>query len=149
GAREYGAAEVRIDETIGMFSAFARGESIQVWMSHGDRIAALPAGFRSIGTSANTPLCAIADEHRKIYGIQFHPEVAHTPRGGDILRSFLFEVAGLSPSWTPLSFAEEAVRAVREKVGPHERAICGLSGGVDSSVAAVLCHRAIGERLTC
>jgi len=149
GAREYGAAEVRIDEPVGILSAFSRGESIQVWMSHGDRIAALPPGFRAIGTSVNTPLCAIADEGRKIYGIQFHPEVAHTPRGGEILRSFLFEVAGLSPSFTPLSFAEEAVRAVREKVGPRDRAICGLSGGVDSSVAAVLCHRAIGERLTC
>jgi GMP synthase (glutamine-hydrolysing) len=149
GAREYGAAEVRVDEPVGMFSAFTRDETLQVWMSHGDRIAALPAGFRSIGTSANTPLCAIADERRKIYGIQFHPEVAHTPRGGEILRSFLFEVAGLSPSWTPLSFAEEAVRLVQERVGPKERAICGLSGGVDSSVAAVLCHRALGDRLTC
>jgi len=148
-AREYGPAEVRIDEPIGIFSAFSTGETIQVWMSHGDRITALPEGFRAIGTSANTPLCAIADPRRKIYGIQFHPEVAHTPRGGDILRSFLFEVAGLSPSWTPLSFSEQAIEAVRDKVGPSERAICGLSGGVDSSVAAVLCHRAIGERLTC
>jgi GMP synthase (glutamine-hydrolysing) len=149
GAREYGPAEVRIDEPVGMFAAFSRGDTIQVWMSHGDRLAMLPPGFRQVGTSANTPLCAIVDDRRKIYGIQFHPEVVHTPRGGEILRAFLFEVAGLSPSWTPLSFAEEAVRTVQEKVGPRERAICGLSGGVDSSVAAVLCHRAIGDRLTC
>jgi GMP synthase (glutamine-hydrolysing) len=148
-AREYGPAEVRIDEPAGIFAGFSRGETIQVWMSHGDRLATLPPGFRSLGTSANTPLCAIADDRRKIYGIQFHPEVAHTPRGGDILRAFLFDVAGLSPSWTPLSFAEEAVRIVKERVGPRERAICGLSGGVDSSVAAVLCHRALGDRLTC
>jgi GMP synthase (glutamine-hydrolysing) len=148
-AREYGPAEVRIDEPTGVFSGFSKGETLQVWMSHGDRIAAVPSGFRAIGTSDNTPLCAIADDRRKIYGIQFHPEVAHTPRGGEILRAFLFEVAGLSPTWTPLSFSEEAVRLVREKVGPTQRAICGLSGGVDSSVAAVLCHRALEERLTC
>src|SRR5258705_1376375 len=149
GAREYGPAEVQVDEAVGMFAGFAKGDVLQVWMSHGDRITALPPGFRPIGTSANTPLCAVADERRKIYGIQFHPEVAHTPRGGEILRAFLFDVAGLSPTWTPLSFSEEAVRLVREKVGPTERAICGLSGGVDSSVAAVLCHRALEDRLTC
>ncbi len=148
-AREYGPAEVRIDEPLGIFAAFSRGETIQVWMSHGDRITALPEGFRAIGTSSNTPLCAIADVRRKLYGIQFHPEVAHTPRGGEILRSFLFEVAGLSPTWTPLSFSEQAIQTVREKVGSAERAICGLSGGVDSSVASVLCHRAMGDRLTC
>src|SRR6185503_4272475 len=148
-AREYGPAEVRVEDATGIFSGFTKGEALQVWMSHGDRIAALPPGFQSIGTSANTPLCAIAEPRRKIFGIQFHPEVAHTPRGGEILRAFLFEVVDLSPSWTPSSFAEEAVQLVQQKVGPRERAICGLSGGVDSSVAAVLCHRAIGERLTC
>jgi GMP synthase (glutamine-hydrolysing) len=147
--REYGPAEVRVEDASGIFSGFSKGESIHVWMSHGDRIAALPPGFQSIGTSGNTPLCAIAEPRRKIYGIQFHPEVAHTPRGGEIIRAFLFNVAGLSPSFTPLSFSEEAIQAVRTKIGPSDRAICGLSGGVDSSVAAVLCHRAIGERLTC
>jgi len=148
-AREYGPAEVKVEDATGIFSGFTKGETLQVWMSHGDRIAALPPGFQSIGTSGNTPLCAIAEPRRKIYGIQFHPEVAHTPRGGEMLRAFLFNVAGLSPSFTPLSFSEEAIQAVRDKVGPADRAICGLSGGVDSSVAAVLCHRAIGERLTC
>ena len=148
-AREYGPAEVKVEDATGIFSGFTKGETLQVWMSHGDRIAALPPGFQSIGTSGNTPLCAIAEPRRKIYGIQFHPEVAHTPRGGEMLRAFLFNVAGLSPSFTPLSFSEEAIQAVRTKVGPTDRAICGLSGGVDSSVAAVLCHRALGDRLTC
>jgi GMP synthase (glutamine-hydrolysing) len=148
-AREYGPAEVRVEDASGIFAGFSKGENLQVWMSHGDRISALPPGFQAIGTSANTPLCAIAEPRRKIYGIQFHPEVAHTPRGGELLRAFLFNVAGLSPTFTPLSFSEEAVEAVRTKVGPTDRAICGLSGGVDSSVAAVLCHRALAERLTC
>jgi GMP synthase (glutamine-hydrolysing) len=148
-AREYGPADVRIDEPTGIFAGLSQAEVIQVWMSHGDRIEALPRGFRAIGTSANTPLCAIADEKKKLYGIQFHPEVAHTPRGGEILRAFLFDVAGLSPTWTAASFADEAVLRVREKVGDRDQAICGLSGGVDSSVAAVLCHRALGDRLTC
>jgi GMP synthase (glutamine-hydrolysing) len=147
-AREYGPAEVKVEDATGIFAGFTKGETLQVWMSHGDRITALPPGFQSIGTSANTPLCAIAEPRRKMYGIQFHPEVVHTPRGGEILRAFLFNVAGLSPTFTPLSFSEEAVEAVRTKIGA-DSAICGLSGGVDSSVAAVLCHRAIGDRLTC
>jgi GMP synthase (glutamine-hydrolysing) len=148
-AREYGPAELTVDLPIGVFAGLSKGESVEVWMSHGDRLASLPPGFRSIGTSANTPLCAIAHEERKIYGIQFHPEVAHTPRGGEMLRAFLFDVAKLSPSWTATSFSEQAIEAVRNRVGPTDRAICGLSGGVDSSVAAVLCQRALGERLTC
>src|SRR5208282_2875472 len=96
-----------------------------------------------------SPLCAAANEARRIYGIQFHPEVAHTPRGREILDAFLFDVAGLSASWTAASFVADAVARVREKVGPSDHAILGLSGGVDSSVAAVLCQRARGERLTC
>jgi GMP synthase (glutamine-hydrolysing) len=118
-------------------------------MSHGDQLTELPRGFRRIGGSSSAPLAAIADPDRRLYGIQFHPEVAHTPRGAELLRAFLFEVAGLEPSWTPGSFVDEAVAAVAARVGPNERAICGLSGGVDSSVAAVLCHRALGERLVC
>lgn len=148
-AREYGAADVRVDETVGVFAGFQKGENLRVWMSHGDRISALPPGYRAIGTSDNTPLCAVANDTKKVYGLQFHPEVAHTPRGGEMLRAFLFDVAGLSPSWTPASFSEEAIRIVRERVAPNEQAICGLSGGVDSSVAAMLCHRALGDRLTC
>ena len=109
----------------------------------------MPPGFETVGISANTPFCAVANHAKKIWGVQFHPEVVHTPRGSDVLASFLFEVAGLSPTWTPGSFTDDAIRSVREKVSPNDRAICGLSGGVDSSVAAVLCHRALGDRLTC
>ncbi len=118
-------------------------------MSHGDRIVSVPTGFETVGLSANTPFCAVADDARRLYGVQFHPEVVHTPRGADMIGSFLFQVAGLSPTWTPGSFTEDAIAAVRNKVKDGERAICGLSGGVDSSVAAILCHKAIGNRLTC
>jgi GMP synthase (glutamine-hydrolysing) len=146
---EYGRAKVRVDQTVGVFGRLDAGEEIEVWMSHGDRLEAVPPGFRAIGSTRGSPLCALADEARKIYGIQFHPEVVHTPRGRDILDAFLFDVVGLSATWTAASFVEEAVAAVKAKVGPTDRAILGLSGGVDSSVAAVLCQRALGERLTC
>ncbi len=147
--REYGPATVRVDRPVGPFGRFQAGDSIEVWMSHGDSLVEAPAGFTPIGTSPNTPLCAVANEARSIYGIQFHPEVAHTPRGKEILEAFLFDVAKLAPTWTPASFVDEAVQAVREKAGETDRVILGLSGGVDSSVAAVLCERALGERLTC
>jgi GMP synthase (glutamine-hydrolysing) len=146
--REYGAATVRVDEAVGVFGRLAKGESIDVWMSHGDRLESLPKGFSPIGTSDNTPLCAIADVARSIYGLQFHPEVAHTKKGREILEAFLFDVARLEPTWTPLSFVDEAVAKVRAQV-KGDRAILGLSGGVDSSVAAVLCAKALGDRLTC
>jgi GMP synthase (glutamine-hydrolysing) len=148
-AREYGAARLSIHRSTGVLARFKDSESIDVWMSHGDRIVALPPGFQTIGVSGNTAFCAVGNAERKIYGIQFHPEVVHTPRGSDVLGAFLFDVAGMAPTWTPGSFAEEAVAQVRARVGPGERAVCGLSGGVDSSVAAILCHKAIGERLTC
>lgn len=146
---EYGRAELTIDETIGILAPFKKGEKIQVWMSHGDRLTESPKGFRKIASSPNAPLCAIANPEKNFYGIQFHPEVAHTPRGADILRAFLFDVAGLSPDWTPGSFVDETVERIANTVGPNERVICGLSGGVDSSVAAVLCHKALGDRLVC
>ena len=148
-AREYGPADVVVDRADGIFAGFNAGETLRVWMSHGDRLAALPRGFHAVGTSPNTPLCAIADDARRLYGIQFHPEVAHTPRGGELIRAFLFDVAGLAPTWTSASFVEEAIEDVRTKVGPDGRVILGLSGGVDSSVAAILCHKAIGDRLVC
>ncbi len=147
--REYGAATLVVGEPVGILAPFARGEELAVWMSHGDRLEELPRGFRAIGSSDNAPLAAIADPERRFFGVQFHPEVAHTPRGAEILRAFLFDVAGLEPSWTPGSFVEQAVDAVRSKVGASERVICALSGGVDSSVAAVLCHQALGDRLVC
>ena len=148
-AHEYGAARVVVERPEGIFHRFSKRETLEVWMSHGDRIVSLPAGFSTIAVSGNTPFCAVGNAERKIYGVQFHPEVVHTPRGSDILASFLFDVSGLSPTWTPGSWTDEAIASVRERVAPNEHAVCGLSGGVDSSVAAVLCHKAIGDRLTC
>ena len=148
-AREYGAAKVRVDRAVGPFHRIAEKDLIDVWMSHGDRITEAPPGFEVIGESDNAPFCALADTKRHLYGLQFHPEVAHTPRGAAILGAFLFDVAKLEPTWTPGSFTEEAIAIVKKTVGPTARAICGLSGGVDSSVAAILCHHALGDRLTC
>src|SRR5581483_356145 len=133
---EYGPAVVRVERSAGVLRRLGEGEAIDVWMSHGDRLAELPPGFAAIGSSPGSPLCAVADERARIYGLQFHPEVAHTPRGRDILDAFLFDVARLAPTWTPASFVEEAIEAVRAKTGPTDHAILGLSGGVDSSVAA-------------
>ena len=147
--REYGAARVRVMESVGILAPFKVGEELNVWMSHGDRLTQLPTNFRRVAATDNAELAAIADPERRFYGIQFHPEVVHTPRGAELLRAFLFDVAGLAPSWTPGSFVDEAVAAVSAKVAANERVICGLSGGVDSSVAAVLCHRALGDRLVC
>jgi GMP synthase (glutamine-hydrolysing) len=124
------------------------GEELAVWMSHGDRVEKLPAGFELIGETHNSPAAAIAHEARRIYGLQFHPEVAHTPRGGEILANFLFRVCALQPMWTMANFAEQAEVHIRQQVG-HGRVILGLSGGVDSSVAAKLLLNAIGDRLTC
>jgi GMP synthase (glutamine-hydrolysing) len=148
-AREYGHARVVVERPEGIFHRFAKREALDVWMSHGDRITALPSGFQTIGVSGNTPFCAVGNAGKRIYGVQFHPEVVHTPRGADILASFLFDVARLSPTWTAGAFTEEAIAAVRARVADQDHVLCGLSGGVDSSVAAVLCNKAIGARLTC
>jgi GMP synthase (glutamine-hydrolysing) len=147
--REYGPATVTVKLATGLFSCFAADEEIHVWMSHGDRLVELPSGFVCVGTSSNAPFAAIAHQQKKLFGIQFHPEVVHTPRGAEILRAFLFDVAGLEPSWTPGSFVQEAVDRIAEAVGPNDKVVCGLSGGVDSTVAAVLCQRALGNRLVC
>ena len=146
---EYGRARVRVDRAVGVFGRLAVGDEIEVWMSHGDRLAGLPTGFEAIGTTKGSPLCAVANEAKRIYGIQFHPEVAHTPRGREILDAFLFDVAGLAATWTAAAFVDDAIARVRDRVGPTDQAILGLSGGVDSSVAAILCQKALGERLTC
>jgi len=119
-----------------------------VWMSHGDRVTALPAGFHVIATSEGAPFAAIADETRKIYGVQFHPEVVHTPRGAQLLKNFTHGVAGLTGDWTMAAYRDEQIAKIREQVG-DAKVVCGLSGGVDSSVAAVLIHEAIGDQLTC
>ncbi|HEX2569020.1 MAG TPA: glutamine-hydrolyzing GMP synthase [Polyangia bacterium] len=150
--REYGRAHVRVCRPSPLLAGFAEGEELAVWMSHGDRIERLPEGFVLVGETPNAPATAIADEARRIYGLQFHPEVAHTPRGGEVLANFLFGIAGCTPSWTMASFIEEAVAKIRAQVGGSGqggRVVLGLSGGVDSSVTAALLERAIGDRLTC
>lgn len=142
--REYGDAEIEVLIPNPILGA----EHQRVWMSHGDRIESPPPGFQVLARSENSPIAAMGDENRKRYGLQFHPEVSHTPAGGAILRAFVFEVCNAAAEWTPASIVESAVARVRAQVGDG-RAIAGVSGGVDSSVAAALVHRAIGERLTC
>ena len=146
--REYGRADVRI-EGGKLFEGFGRGEETPVWMSHGDHVDAPPPGFSVTASSENSPVAAFEHRDRPLFGVQFHPEVAHTPRGGEILNTFLFEICGCTPDWTPGHFVESEIERISATVGPRERVICGLSGGVDSSVAAVLVHRAVGDRLTC
>ncbi len=127
---------------------WAPGERHQVWMSHGDRVVRLPEGFKVYGTSEGAPFAVVADEARKIYAVQFHPEVVHTPDGAKLLANFTHKVCGCAGDWTMAAFRQQAVDAIRSQVG-NARVICGLSGGVDSSVAAVLIHEAIGDQLTC
>ncbi len=144
--REYGRAELAVDEAAGIFRGLSGAET--VWMSHGDAIEAPPPGYRPLARSNGSPVAAMASDDGRRYGIQFHPEVAHTPRGREILENFARGVCGCEGNWTMRSFVEEAVERVREQVG-GERVVCGLSGGVDSAVAATLVERAVGERLTC
>ncbi|MEO0961764.1 MAG: glutamine-hydrolyzing GMP synthase, partial [Pseudomonadota bacterium] len=147
--REFGRAELTASETSPLFEGvWDTGESDQVWMSHGDRVIEIPDGFKVIGTSDNAPFAAIADESRHFYGVQFHPEVVHTLRGAKILENFTHKIAGCGGNWSMAAFRETEIQRVREQVG-EGRVICGLSGGVDSSVVAVLLHEAIGEQLTC
>jgi GMP synthase (glutamine-hydrolysing) len=147
GRREYGRAQVTIQEAEGIFDGFEPGERTQVWMSHGDHVVQLPAGYLTLASTPDLPYAAFRAEKWPIYGVQFHLEVAHTTRGEDMISNFVFRVCGCEPTWTAGSFIDTEIERIRETVGPA-RAICGLSGGVDSSVAATLVHRAIGERLT-
>jgi GMP synthase (glutamine-hydrolysing) len=146
--REFGPAKITVERGEGIVSMLSPGATTNVWMSHGDRVIALPQGFEVLAYSPGSPFAAVGDAQRKLYAVQFHPEVAHTDLGNEMLGAFLFDVAGLEPSWTASSFIEETVSRVRAQVG-GAKAICGLSGGVDSSVAAVLVARAIGDQLTC
>jgi len=147
--REYGRAEVTVREATGLFAGFEPQACITVWASHGDRIEQPPPHFRVTASSANAPVAGFEHDSQPVFGILFHPEVAHTPRGGEILHNFLFTICGCTPDWTPGHFVEQAVERIGALVGPARRAICGLSGGVDSAVAATLVHRAIGDRLAC
>lgn len=144
--REYGKALVTIDARSDLFAGLDKETT--VWMSHGDALSKLPPGFESIAHSPNSPLCAIRNRERKQYGVQFHPEVVHTPQGKEILRNFLFKVCQAKGDWSPASFIRQTVSEIQQKVG-KEKVICALSGGVDSAVAAVLVHKAIGDQLHC
>jgi len=146
--REYGKAIIEIKSFADLFAGFEDESRTQVWMSHGDSLAEVPEGYRLLASTENCPVASIGHPRKKIFGVQFHPEVAHTPRGDRIIANFLFSIAGCNPDWTPGSFIERSTQRIREQVG-RGRVICALSGGVDSSVAALLVHRAVGEKLTC
>jgi GMP synthase (glutamine-hydrolysing) len=147
--REFGRAEVTVAEDTPLFEGvWTRGGTYPVWMSHGDRVTQLPTGFRAVASAPNAPMAVIADDARRFYATQFHLEVVHTPQGAALLRNFVRKIAGAAGDWTMRAFRAEAIDKIRRQVG-KARVICGLSGGVDSAVAAVLIHEAIGEQLTC
>ncbi|HTH15458.1 MAG TPA: glutamine-hydrolyzing GMP synthase, partial [Magnetospirillum sp.] len=147
--REFGRAYVDIKEDCALFhGVWAKGGREQVWMSHGDRVTRLPEGFRAVAVSEGAPFAAIANDERRFYAVQFHPEVVHTPHGAQLLKNFTHDVAGCKGDWTMAAFKAQAIEKIRTQVGKG-RVICGLSGGVDSSVVAALIHEAIGDQLTC
>jgi len=146
GLREYGRTELVVDEPGVLLADLPPTDT--VWMSHGDTVVRAPDGFRVTARTASTPIAAMEDRERGLFGVQFHPEVAHTPRGLDVMKRFLYDGCGLLPDWTPANVIERSVARIRDQVG-EGKVICALSGGVDSSVAALLVHRAVGDRLTC
>jgi GMP synthase (glutamine-hydrolysing) len=146
--QEFGRADIQVKKKSPLLEGLAETGSEPVWMSHGDKITAIPPGFESVAVSESSPYAVIADEKRRFYGVQFHPEVAHTPRGATLLANFVRTIAGIEPEWNMHAFRAAMVEKIRKQVGKG-KVICGLSGGVDSSVAAVLIHEAIGDQLTC
>jgi GMP synthase (glutamine-hydrolysing) len=147
--REFGRAEVEVTDDCALFDGvWEKGQKYPVWMSHGDRVTRLPDGFRAVAKAPNAPIAVIADDKRKFYAAQFHLEVVHTPHGAALIRNFVRKVAGLTGDWTMRAFKDEAIDKIRKQVGKG-RVLCGLSGGVDSAVAAVLIHEAVGPQLTC
>jgi GMP synthase (glutamine-hydrolysing) len=147
--REFGRAEVEVTKPSALYEGvWEVGHRYPVWMSHGDRVTQPPAGFSAVGTSPNAPIAMIADEARRFYATQFHLEVMHTPQGAALLRNFVRNIAGCAPDWTMRAFKDEAIERIRKQVG-NGKVLCGLSGGVDSAVAAVLIHEAIGHQVTC
>jgi GMP synthase (glutamine-hydrolysing) len=147
-AREFGPAELLVDDADDLFAGFAVGQPTPVWMSHGDRLEQLPKGWQVLAHSANSPVAACADRARQRYAIQFHPEVVHTRRGRELLENFVFRICRATPDWTMENFIERESERIRARVG-GAGVVCGLSGGVDSTVTAALIHRAIGDQLTC
>jgi GMP synthase (glutamine-hydrolysing) len=145
GAGEYGKVAMRATESS-LFRSLPVEQT--AWMSHRDTVVAPPAGARVSATSEHTPVAAFEDDERRVYGVQFHPEVVHTPHGQEVLKTFLYDLAGAAPVWTPAAVIEEQVERIRAQVG-RDRVLCALSGGVDSAVAALLVHKAVGDQLTC
>ena len=145
--QEYGKTFLNIKERYGLLNGL--GEKFTAWMSHGDSVTRVPEGFDILAESENTPVAAMADKNRCFFGLQFHPEVIHTPQGQLILGNYLFRVCGFTGNWTMENFIETSIAEIQEMVGPEGKVVCGLSGGIDSSVAATLVHRALGDRLTC
>ena len=148
-SREYGRALLKVIDDNPLFSDFDLDSSTEVWMSHGDHASEPPPGFHLIAESPGSPVAAIANDDKQLYGIQFHPEVVHTQRGTDILKNFLFKISNLKNDWTSENFIDSSIQNIASRVSDEENVICGLSGGVDSSVAAVLVNKAIGNRLHC
>ncbi len=146
--REYGLADISIKDNSDLFHGFSQDIGAPVWMSHGDHMTSLPHGWRVLAQSANSPIAAFSNPQRRLFGVQFHPEVTHTPRGKETLNNFLFRICRCEPTWTMARFVETSVETINKRAG-HNRVLCALSGGVDSSVAATLVHRAIGDRLIC
>ncbi|MEY4300610.1 MAG: synthase, partial [Verrucomicrobiota bacterium] len=146
GRREFGPGKFSVTRKNELFAGLPR--KLEVWNSHGDKVTKLPRGFAAVGTTENSKSAAIADRKRRFYGLQFHPEVSHTPRGGEVIENFILGICGCRPDWTPGSFVDRACEEIRAQVG-EDRVVLGLSGGVDSSVAAALLHRAIGPHLPC